>query len=226
MTVSSDFRVTTRPPRVKFEARSVEDRNASIAAGRTVYKTVNYVIISQIGSRDTSEKDAESWLGSLHQQPGYRPEWIEQYKGAYERWRSGQEDVPNGTHIRMWAVISKSQSDSLMAAGLMTVEDLANAPEPALVAVGIGARELQRKAREWLLTAADVGRAAESSHTLKAEITFLKQERDTLKMANQTLVLENNRLRAGYTPAAGPAPVAPIAPPEAWNAPVENSLDF
>ncbi|MFX5718311.1 hypothetical protein ABTE23_20010, partial [Acinetobacter baumannii] len=56
------FATDSRPPYVKFEERSVEDRPASEAAGRKVYRSENWAVIRQIGSKDSFEKKAEDWL--------------------------------------------------------------------------------------------------------------------------------------------------------------------
>jgi hypothetical protein len=156
-----------RPPYVKFEERSFEDRAASEKEGRYIAKSVDFVVIRQVGSRDTVECDAKQWLGQIKKDPGFHPDWVEQFDKQYRAYKSGQEITPNGTHVKTWPTISKAQCDMLLNANLRTVEDVAQASESALMNVGIGARELQQKARAWLATAEEHGKGAQELTALR-----------------------------------------------------------
>lgn len=150
-----------RPPYVKFEERSFEDRAESQKAGRMIMKSVDFVIIRQTGSKDTVEKDAQEWLATLKNNTDMHPDWVTQFHRQYEAYKSGQEITPIGTHVKTWPLISKSQCDMLLNANLRTVEDVAGANEDSLRHVGIGARELQQKARAWLESASANGKGAQ-----------------------------------------------------------------
>lgn len=150
-----------RPPYVKYEERSIEDRAASQQAGRYVARSVDYVIIRQIGSKDTVEVEAVPWLSTLKNNPEMHSDWISHFHKQYDAWKSGQEITPIGTHVKTWPLISKAQCDMLLNAHLRTVEDVAGANEDSLRHVGIGSRELQQKARAWLETSAGSGKAAQ-----------------------------------------------------------------
>lgn len=211
MQVSTAFQNSPRPPTVSFEERSAEDRDASQKAGRKVFKSVDWVTIRALGSRDTVEKEALPWLEHLPKENGFLPEWVDQYRAAYARWKSGHEVTPDGSHVRSWAAIGKGEADTLIAAGIHTVEDLANAPESALVRVGIGARRLQQQARAWL-SSADKGVTAEKLLTLQTTQEQLVAQIGQLRKLVDDLRQENLNLRAGHAPAAGSAPVAPSTP--------------
>lgn len=161
-----------RPPIVHFEERSVEDRTATLAAGSIQMKAIDYVILSQPGSKDSVEKEAVPWLEDLHKNKAFDPLWVARVKEHYKLWKAGHEITPDGTHIRMWAAVDKGQADTLIGARILTVEDLANANEESLRRVGIGARALQMKARAWLEAAAKTGKTAE-------EITMLRAKTET-----------------------------------------------
>lgn len=150
-----------RPPYVKYEERSFEDRAATQAEGRLIMKSVDFVIIRQTGSKDTVETEAKPWLDSLKNQKEMHPDWVSHFHKQYDAYRSGQEITPIGTHVKTWPLISKAQCDMLLNANLRTVEDVAGANEDSLRHVGIGARELQQKARAWLETAGKNGKGAE-----------------------------------------------------------------
>ena len=156
-----------RPPYVKFEERAFEDRSASEKEGRYIATAVDFVVIRQVGSRDTVECDAQQWLKQIKKDPGFHPDWVDQFEKQYRAYKSGQEITPNGTHVKMWPTISKAQCDMLLNANLRTVEDVAQASESALMNVGIGARELQQKARAWLATAEDHGKGAQELTALR-----------------------------------------------------------
>lgn len=172
----SVFGGDARPPYVKFEERAIEDRTASELAGHTVYRTEDWAVIRQVGAKDSFEKPAADWLASLRQNPTMRPEWVVSFKAQFADYKSGNEATPDGTHVRQWPLASRGQIETLVAAGLRTVEDLANAPEPALMSVGIGARELQMKARAWLTSASEPGKAAAQIVNQQAQIANLIEQ--------------------------------------------------
>jgi len=180
-----------RPPYVEFEERTAEDRNETIKQGKLVLRTVNYAIIRPIGGKDAIEKEAEPWLDHIQKQAdmGIWPQdWPTFFREQYARWKQGQEIGPTGTHVRNWAAISRAQAEMLIAARLLTVEDLAQANEEALQRVGMGARELQARARVWLEVAAKNG-SAEELHALR-----VKAEDQDRRIAD--LLESNNRLAA------------------------------
>lgn len=156
-----------RPPYVKFEERSFEDRAASEKEGRLIMKSVDYAVIRQTGSKDTFEKDAKEWLNTLKNNTDMHPDWITQFHRQFEAYKSGQEITPMGTHVKTWPLISKAQCDMLLNANLRTVEDVAGANEDSLRHVGIGARELQQKARAWLDSASANGKGAQELVSLR-----------------------------------------------------------
>lgn len=158
----------SRPPYVVFEVRALEDRNATIAKGCRIDRDVDFVIIRQVGSKDTAEMEAKVWLETLDKDPNMQPEWVDKFKDAYQRWKAGQEPAVDGVPVSQWPAINKAQASLLLAAQIRTVEDLAAANEAALARVGIGARELQNKAKEFLRVANDTGKAAEELAVLRA----------------------------------------------------------
>jgi hypothetical protein len=160
------------PPFVQFEQRAVEDRNASIAAGGVVFRDVDYVVVMQRGSRDTFEKEATEWLADIDRavhEGTYPAEWAQHFRRQYEAFREGRETPVIGTHVREWPSLSKAQVETLISARCITVEDLATANEQTLQRIGMGARELQNKARAYLATR-DTNKAAEKISALEAEI--------------------------------------------------------
>ena len=164
-----------RPPFVTFEQRAVEDRNATIAAGGLVMRDVDYVIVRQVGCKDTVEKEAEGWLVDIEKaamQGTYPGEWVRHFREKYQAFKAGQAEPELGLSVRQWPSLSKAQAENCMAAGVRTVEDVANMNEPTMQRVGMGARELKAKA---YLESRDANKAAEQITALQAQLN----DRDT-----------------------------------------------
>lgn len=144
-----------RPPYIEFEDRSVEDRNASIAAGHLVMKSEHWVIVRQIGSKDAIEFPAVAWLQQQDQQAAMgrlNADWAVAYRKKYDAWTAGMEGPVIGFPIREWPSINRAMAQNMIAAGITAVEDLAQANEETLARVGMGARALQAKAKAFLET--------------------------------------------------------------------------
>lgn len=168
-----------RPPYVKFEARAIEDREASIAAGHYVAKDVIFALVTPAGTKDVVEKVAEEWVESLSQaaQAERIPaSWPDLYKDALERWKKGQEDPEFGTPIRSWPMISPAQAANVIAANVLSVEDLAQATEEALGRIGMGAQALKSKAAAWLESSSKTGVSASQLDALRTEVESLKTQ--------------------------------------------------
>lgn len=161
-----------RPPYVTFEQRAVEDRNASIAAGGMVMKDVDFVIVRQIGSKDTHEKNALEWLSDIDRSAAsgqYPMEWARHFRDKYQAYKAGQDEPELGLSVKQWPSLSKAQVENLLAAGVRTVEDVAGMNEPTMRKVGMGARELQKKARTYLETR-DANKATEMISSLQIAV--------------------------------------------------------
>jgi hypothetical protein len=113
--------------------------------------------------------------------PTPNPRW-EAIKGAYERWKSGQEVVEDGTALEAWPGLAKPQIKALRAAQIRTVEDLAAISDGNLGAIRLpDARKLRDRAALFLANAQGVaeldkalaGRDAKAA-AQEAEIAELK----------------------------------------------------
>lgn len=160
-----------RPPFVEFEQRAIEDRNASIASGGMIMRDVDYVIVRQVGSKDTVEKDAVEWLVDLDRlaaNGAYPGEWVRHFREKYNAFKAGQIEPEMGLPVRHWPSLSKAQAENLIGAGVRTVEDIAAMNEPTMQRVGMGARELKKKAQAYL-ESRDANKAAEQITALRIE---------------------------------------------------------
>lgn len=179
-----------RPPYVRFEQRAEEDRNGSIEAGHYVAKNINYALITSPGSKDCVEKIAEDWLAQIKnkaREGGFPPQWADHFAFAYKQWQEENTIPENGTPIKGWALLSPAMQQQVLAANIRTVEDLAVMNESGLARVGMGARDLQRKAAAWLEEARSTGAVASKNAALEMKVEQLLERLLTLEEENKAL---------------------------------------
>ena len=166
-----------RPPYVKFETRSVEDRDASIEAGHYVGKDVIFVLVTPAGTRDQIERVAEDWMNSLDE--GVKQEripstWPPAYRRALKDFQESRETPETGAPIIDWPGASPAQIKLLLDINVRTIEDLAVANEETVTRIGMGGRALKEKAKAWLESASGPGKLAEEMDALRVEIAALR----------------------------------------------------
>jgi hypothetical protein len=179
-----------RPPFARFEVRTIEDREASIASGHYVGKDVVYALVTPAGSRDCVEKPADEWITGLRdavRDSRIPAEWPDAYQRALDSFIAGREDTTQGTPIKDWPSASPSQIRTLMDIGIVTVEHLAEANEETLSRIGMGGRALKEKAINWIINA-EKGVGVE-------EITALQQENKDLRLALDELMKKVEKLQ-------------------------------
>ncbi len=196
-----------KPSFVMFEARPVEDRAASIAQDRFVTKDVDFAIVTPAGSKDRIPRKLPDWFEYLAmevQQERYPSSWLQHYKDRYAEWKRGEALTIDGTHIKLWNALSPSQLRTLLDINVYTVEQLAEANEEVVAKLGMGGRDLKRRAAEFLLTANDLGKQATAIAGLTAENGELKQQ--LAGMAAQIEAMSQARQTAPPPPGPPPAP--------------------
>lgn len=182
-----------RPPYVTFEVREVEDRAQSLIANHWVGKDVNFVVITRPGSRDTLDKEAEVWLKELREKgrKGEIPDtWFPAFQAKYDAFKQGEtSEGLVGTPLKTWDHLGPAAKKTLIAAGILTVEDLASVPDQDLTNVGTGAMAFKQKAKLWLEAQKAPGLQLEKLSALDQKVTELAE----LAKAQQA---EITRLRA------------------------------
>lgn len=189
-------------PLIKFDKVAVEDRDATIKAGRRITKDVDMVFIKQIGEKDETMRNAEEWVKQLYEKAmggnGNRPsipmEWYEFANKSYENWKKGYEAPRTGTPVREWPILTPAQIQNLHSMNTYTVEEIAAWTENAVVMYGMGGRELRDKARLWL----ESGDAkAEQISALQVENKALKNQVEELAGQIKELMAEAAERKAG-----------------------------
>lgn len=171
-----------RPPYVTFEERAVEDREASLEAGRMIMKSEFWAMIYPQGSKDCNEREVTEWFDSLKQRASMKAiprAWVDEYMRMFEEFKSGQEVSPNGTHVKNWPAIDKATAMNLVSARILTVEDCAAMNEESMRRVGMGARTLKEKAQNWI--------KAGNSRKAAAELEKLQADNAALAARNASL---------------------------------------
>lgn len=174
--MSSGLVDNERPPYVVFERRAMENKAETIKAGHYVGQDVDIAIITRPGSRDNLEKIATEWLADIREkarQDLLPQTWYDGFSRAYESWLKGEEVPIAGTAIKGWPVLSPSAQKTIIAAGIRTVEDLAELPEAELSRIGTGALSFKQKAQNWLKAANDVGKVTEQLTAMTVQIAEL-----------------------------------------------------
>jgi len=187
----------SRPPYVQFEMRDIEDRDASIAAGHYVGKSVAYAIITRPGDRDSLEKPAEDWLKELKEkgrQGQIPPTWFPAFTESYKSWLSGETAEVQGTPIKGWTMLGAAAQKTLLAAGIQSVEDLAEMPDGDLERVGTGAMSFKMKAKAYLEAANGPGKQAEKMAALQTQMAEL-----ITLTKNQAVEIQNLRAQIPQT---------------------------
>jgi hypothetical protein len=168
-----------RPPFVEFKQIAKHDPVQSEKVGYRITKNVDMAYIMQPGSRDQVEIGAQAWLDSIKRKmldaspDAYPQEWVDQFRRKYEMWKEGLEAPLNGTSVREWPVLSPAQVENFIGTRLLTIEDVAAMTEEAMGRVGMGARELREKARDWL-KGQDVAKdIAKENDELRKQLTDL-----------------------------------------------------
>lgn len=163
---------------LRLEWQTRVNEVASETEGRPIHDRVlvGYLIIP--GSRDEATRIIER-----HKPDGAivpDGEWSKRFAEHVEIFkRDGGATAQAGTPLKAWAAIDARQAADLAAIQIFTVEDIAGLSDGNLSRVGMGARELQAKAKAFLAAAkgtAEVQRLAAENERKDARISQLEQQ--------------------------------------------------
>ncbi len=127
----------------EFYEEPVEDREASAAAGRAIYKMRERVKIAKVGGNGQTCDEL------VEHAKTYSALWRD-IEPAYNAWKSGQEAPPNGTPLELFAVLPPSVVKLFRFSGLRTIEDLAAIHDNQLPELGLHGSMYRDQARKWL----------------------------------------------------------------------------
>lgn len=119
----------------------------------------------------------------------------ERWPNAYAAWKKGLEIATEGSPLEMWPPLTPAQVANLKVLNITTVEQLAQLPDSALSKIGMGARDLQIKAKAWL-TESNRGEALSQAMAenakLAATIETMKANYDDLASRIQRITDAQN----------------------------------
>lgn len=204
-----------KPAYVEFSQVAKHLPSQSEKEGRYIAIDIDMVTVRQIGSSDSSIFEVTRWLAQNKAEVhgGRLPrEHADYYERAYQAWKNGQELPLEGTPIRGWAPIPPSQQETVVRAGIRTVEDLATMNAEACQRIGMGAVMLKNKAMAWVAQAKDKG-------PLTMEMAALKQKNDLLEASVSKLTEQMQALLAEK-----PRHLERAAPPDVDREPPQRGI--
>lgn len=95
---------------------------------------------------------------------------------AFERWKASGDVPINGYPVIEWRMITPAQQERLVLMGLNAVEKVAEMTEDAMQEYGMGARDLKRKAAEFLLAGTDQAKSAAKIISLETQNDMMRAE--------------------------------------------------
>jgi hypothetical protein len=193
-----------RPPLVRFETRPVEKRDE---AGNRHYVDTDFALITPQGSKDVVEKVVGDWFKQLEisvKDDRFDPRWLEAFEAYYAKWKKGEEVPLNGYPIKNWPSASPAEIRNLIDVGCLTVEDLAAANAEMEGRLGMGARSLVQRAKDFLAAKQDQGPLVARLDAQGAAIARIELENSRLRDENVRLL--GALQHQGQGPAAREAP--------------------
>lgn len=147
---------------VRFHLMPMKNEEASVEAGRPIYKDVEFIDIRVRGDRN-----------NLVSRP-VRDDDRARFRSVYQNFVNGNREVVTGTPLSQWPMMSASQVEELKYFGFSTVEELAKAGDN-VVAKMMGLQGLKNKAIAYLELAAG-GAPLEK---MQAQLTDLANKLET-----------------------------------------------
>ena len=157
---------------VTFYKRSMKQDDASIEAGRPIFKEFDFVRICVPGDSLT---EIDTYANESHKQRFPR-QWAH-----YQNQVGDHQDVI-GTPLEQWTQITRSQAEELKGLKFPTVEAIAHASDQHIQKIGMAAGmnpyAFRDKAKAFLNLADQVG----ETNQREEELSKLRQENAAIKM--------------------------------------------
>jgi len=184
---TSIARATDKDPCIpEFYMRAVQHSAKTRAAGRPIFEQKAYVRILIPGQKN-----------SLVDRP-VRDDDKTRWPAPWQRFETRQEQTVGGMPVEHWPYLTVAQVAELRALNVRTVEQIATLSDAGLDNIGHGARELQKRARQFLQPQPDTeSELRRENEALKAELDALKaQVRQAADSAAEDAVADKPRGRA------------------------------
>ena len=182
MALPSDQNHADNRLQVRFYKRAIQQDQASLEAGRPIFKDFDFVHICVAGDSLT-EIDTYA-LGS------HKTRFPIQWANYMNRQGAHDEEVV-GTPVTEWPIVSKSQAEELRALKFYTVESIANASDQHLQRIGMAAGmspfAFRDKAKAFLNLATNAAETDKREHEINAlKEELAKKDLETAKIKQDT----------------------------------------
>lgn len=173
---------------VKFFIKPLQDKTASIAAGRPIFRDREYIKIGVPGTKDSVARPAR-------EQDKYR------FSRHYEAFKKRIEIPLQGTPLTEWPVLPRSAVEEMAFLQIKTVEQLAHVADSAGDRYG-GLLNWKRRAQEWLELAETDAPLQKLAAEVEAKEITLAAQQATIDALTQRL----DDLEAKQAQVAAPPP--------------------
>jgi len=182
MALPSDQNHADNRLQVRFYKRAIQQDQASLEAGRPIFKDFDFVHICVAGDSLT-EIDTYA-LGS------HKTRFPIQWANYMNRQGAHDEEVV-GTPVTEWPIVSKSQAEELRALKFYTVESIASASDQHLQRIGMAAGmspfAFRDKAKAFLNLATNAAETDKREHEINAlKEELAKKDLETAKIKQDT----------------------------------------
>jgi hypothetical protein len=151
---------------VKFFFKSREDKAATQAQGRPIFKELEYIEIRVPGKRDAQACRRATDMDK------------QRFPRHYEAFKNRTQEPETGTPLAEWPQINRSQVEMLAFLSIKTVEQLAAASDTN-IGSQMGGYALKQRAADWLGTAGTTQLIA-SNASLKTQVKSLEAKVEML----------------------------------------------
>lgn len=153
---------------VKFFVKPLQDKIATLAEGRPIFKDTVYIDIRIPGERDSAAC-----------RPATQAD-IKRFPDHYRAFRNRTSDEGLvGTPLSEWPMITRSEAENMAFFNVKTVEQLANMNDSANHQFR-GIHALKAKATEWLGQNKDKQGFAKENTELRAQLAAMQAQLDAL----------------------------------------------
>lgn len=167
---------------IDFFEMAIEDRLGTVEAGAPKYKDVHFVRIHNPGGKDVFEKEVDTYLKESRD-----PDMKAKVSRAYDDWKGKRDPEVDGIRLKDIPLLTAAECKNLAEVKILTVEDLAAVDENGLKTIGMGGRNLKRKAQDYLKAANDTGKMVQKMSNMSEEMKNLKDKLDELEETNALL---------------------------------------
>jgi hypothetical protein len=159
-----------------FYSAPVEERAASRKEGRPIFRDCDMVKLRYVGDK-TRELHAPVVDRFIRGPEGRWLTYSEVFADQYKAWKAGQDYTEAGTPLSEVPFLTEARRAELRALNVFSLEQLADLPDRAAKALGMGGTELMAKARAMVEKAS--GSAVETR--LAAENAALRTQMEAIQ---------------------------------------------